>query len=31
MQKAHLIIESHSGIPHCVELYKVYAFMFIWN
>jgi len=25
------ITESHSGIPRCVELCKVYAFMFICN
>jgi len=25
------LAESHSGIPRCTELCKMYAFMFIWN
>jgi len=31
LQKARRITESHRGIPHCVELCKVYAFRFMWN
>jgi len=29
--QARRITESHSDIARCVELCKVYAFMFIWN
>jgi len=31
LKKARQIAENHSGIPRCMELCKMYAFMFIWN
>jgi len=31
LQKTRRITESHSGIPRCMELCTVYAFIFIWN
>jgi len=31
LQKARRITDSHNGIPRCMELCEVYAFMFIWN
>jgi len=31
LQKARQLAESHGGIPPCMALCKMYAFMFIWN